>query len=78
MNELSKETFATHLPPVIDALQTLEEERYALAKQVLEAFQKEFRALPDLLIERAEDLSKALEALGTLSLLSFLVLFVCY
>jgi chromosome segregation ATPase len=62
-NDVSKETFGTHLPPVIDALQTLEEERYAQAKTVLEAFHKEFRALPDSLIERAEELSKALEAL---------------
>jgi hypothetical protein len=62
-NDVSKETFGTHLPPVIDALQTLEEERYAQAKTVLEAFHKEFRSLPDSLIERAEELSKALEAL---------------
>jgi len=62
-NDASKETFGTHLPPVIDALQQLEEERYAQAKTVLEAFYKEFRSLPDSLIERAEELSKALEAL---------------
>eukprot|EP00026_Physarum_polycephalum_P009703 Phypoly_transcript_09837.p1 GENE.Phypoly_transcript_09837~~Phypoly_transcript_09837.p1 ORF type:complete len:271 (+),score=96.37 Phypoly_transcript_09837:449-1261(+) len=62
-NDVAKETFGTHLPPVIDSLQALEEERYNLAKQVLETFQKEFRALPDQLIERADELSKALEAL---------------
>jgi len=62
-NEVSKETFGTHLPPVIDALQQLEEERYTQSKQVIEAFHKEFRSLPDLLIERADELSRALEAL---------------
>jgi len=62
-NEVSKETFGTHLPPVIDALQQLEEERYTQSKAVIEAFHKEFRSLPDLLIERADELSKALDAL---------------
>jgi len=69
-NEVSKETFGTHLPPVIDALQTLEEERYTQSKAVIEAFHKEFRSLPDLLIERADELSKALEALDVESDLS--------
>lgn len=64
-NEVTKETFSTHLPPVLDSLQQLEEERYALAKSVLESYHKEFRTVPDLLIERADELSKALEALGT-------------
>jgi len=62
-NDVAKENFSTHIPPVIDALQTLEEERYALAKTVLETFHREFRSLPDQLIERAEELNKALEAL---------------
>jgi len=62
-NESSKETFGTHLPPVIEALQKLEEERYEVAKQVIETFHREFRSLPDQLTERATDLSKALEAL---------------
>jgi len=62
-NEVSKETYTTHLPPVIDALQQLEEERYVQSKTVIEVFHREFRALPDLLIERADELAKALEAL---------------
>ena len=74
-NDVAKETYGTHLPPILDALQTLEEERYNQAKFVLEIFSKEFRALPDQLIERADELAKALDALGTLlSLLSVLSL----
>jgi len=63
-NDVAKETFGTHLPPVLDALQALEEERYNQSKFVLELFHKEFRALPDQLIERADELAKALEALS--------------
>lgn len=62
-NEVSKETYGTHLPPVIEALQQLEEERYTASKAVIEAFHREFRVLPDQLIQRADELSKALEAL---------------
>jgi len=62
-NDASKEAFVTHLPTIIDALQQLEEERYAQAKTVIETFHREFRALPDQLIERADEMSKALEAL---------------
>jgi len=65
VNEVAKENFSTHLPPVIDALQQLEEERYNQCKFILETFHKEFRNLPDLLIERAEALSSALSALDT-------------
>ncbi len=64
VNDMSKDVFGTQLPPIIDGLQQLEEDRYAQAKTCLETFHKEFRALPDSLIERAEDLLKALEALG--------------
>jgi len=62
-NDVAKETYGTHLPPVIDALQQLEEERYAQAKTILETFHREFRNVPDLLVERADELSKALESL---------------
>jgi len=63
-NDVTKETFGTHIPPVLDALQQLEEERFNQSKAILETFQKEFRSLPDLLIERAEELAKALDALN--------------
>jgi hypothetical protein len=62
-NDVAKETYGTHLPPVIDALQALEEERYTQSKQLLDIFHKGFRDLPNQLIERAEELSKVLEAL---------------
>jgi len=62
-NEVAKETFTTHLPPIIDSLQQLEEERYAQAKAVLESFHGGFKALPEQLMERAEELSKVLESL---------------
>jgi len=45
LNDLSKETYGTHLPPILEALQKLEEERYAQAQTVVETFQREFRAL---------------------------------
>jgi len=63
VNEVVKENFSTHLPPVLDALQQLEEDRYAMSKAVLESYQKEFRALPDLLIERAEAIATVIAAL---------------
>jgi len=63
-NEVTKETFTTHIPPVLDTLQQLEEERFTQSKAILETFQKEFRTLPDLLIERADELAKALDALN--------------
>lgn len=63
-NDVAKETFGTHLPPIIDSLQQLEEERYTQAKTVIESFHREFRSLPDLFIERADELNKALEALN--------------
>jgi len=62
-NDLSKETFSTHIPPLLDSLQQLEEERYAHSKTVIEAFHKEFTTLPEVLNERAAELLKALEAL---------------
>lgn len=62
-NDVVSKTFSEHLPPVIDAIQTLEEERYALLRTALQDYLTAQRAIPANIEERCQELEKAISAI---------------
>jgi len=57
-NEVIAKTFSDHLPPLIDSLQQLEEERYKHLNEALKEFLAGQRAVPTNLEERCQEIEK--------------------
>jgi len=64
-NETITKTYGEHLPPILDSLQTLEEERYTTLKNVLQEYHTGQKAVPQGLDERCADIEKAIGNLDT-------------
>jgi len=62
-NETITKTFGEYLPPLIDSLQTLEEERYHLLRDTLQQFLSAQRGVPANLEERVQDIDKHISAI---------------
>jgi len=64
-NEAISKTFSEYLPPILDALQQLEEERYSQLRTALVDYLAAQRAIPSHLDERCQEIDKAITALET-------------
>jgi len=62
-NELTEKTYGEYLPPLLDALQGLEEERYNTLKTALQDYVSAQRAVPTNLEERVQDIDKQVSAI---------------
>jgi len=62
-NDVIAKSFGEHLPPLIDQIQTLEEERYAQLRTVLQEYLTAQRAVPTNLEERCQDIEKSISAI---------------
>jgi len=64
-NETITKTYGEHLPPLLDTLQALEEERFTTFKNVLTEYHAGQKAVPQGLDERCADIEKAIGNLDT-------------
>jgi len=62
-NDVITKTFGEHLPPLIDSIQQLEEERYAQLRTVLQEYLSAQRAIPTNLEDRCQDIEKSVSAI---------------
>jgi hypothetical protein len=62
-NELQRSTYQEHLPPIMDTMQQLEEERFAALRSALQEYLSGQRAIPGCLEERCNEMDRHISAI---------------